>query len=130
MYGFAGVSPTEDKRRLMALLYYKNVHFGSVDAQAFEKFDAERKFCFSVLLGASRSRNDKSLSNTWTPVSPQEYESAERAYEQFFSSFNRESAATPTLSYVLSSGERPVDFSNLDRWYERDQGERIGRYVL
>jgi hypothetical protein len=78
----------------------------------------EKKYYFSALLG--RNRIDRSQSNTWKPVAPEEYESAQRTYLEFIASFNRETAAHPTLAYVLTAGDRAVDFSNLDRWYERD----------
>jgi hypothetical protein len=130
MYGFAGVSPAEDKRRLLMLLYYTGIQFDHVDAQQFEKLNPERKFYFSILLGESRSRTDRSLSNTWTPVRPEEYENAQRLYSEFFASFNLETASHPMLSYVLTASDRVIDFSNLDRWYERADQERVGEYIL
>ena len=36
----------------------------------------------------------------------------------------------PTLTYLLLDTDQHIDLSNLERWYTRDQGERIGRYML
>lgn len=130
MYGFADVSPAADKRRLSALLYYTGVQFEQIDAQRFEALDADRKFYFLALLGAGRARTAKSLSNTWTPVTVSEYESAQLAYNNFVAEFNRETASQPLLSYLLVAQDKPVDLSNLDRWYERTEQERIGKYIL
>ena len=128
MYGFAGITPSEDKQRLLALLYYTGIQLDGDTADRFERQDTERKLYFSALLG--RNRTDRSQSNTWKPVASEEYESAQRTYLEFIASFNRATAAHPTLAYVLTSRDRAVDLSNLDRWYERDQGERIGKFIL
>ena len=128
MYGFADITPTEDKQRLRAFLYYTGVQLDGGTPERFEKQDAEKKFYFSALLG--RNRIDRSQSNTWKPVAPEEYESAQGSYLEFIASFNRDTAAHPTLAYVLTVSDRAVDFSNLDRWYERDDGERIGKFIL
>ena len=53
-----------------------------------------------------------------------------RRYAAYYHSFNRERAAHPTLSYVVTSARLNTNLSNLDRWYERDNGERFGDYTL
>jgi hypothetical protein len=128
MYGFAGINAEEDKQRLRALLYYTGTQIDGGDAERFAKLDTEKKLYFSALLG--RNRIDRSQSNTWKRVAPEEYESAQRAYLEFISTFNRETATHPRLALVLTSSDRTVDLSNLDRWYERDRGERIGKFIL
>ena len=34
------------------------------------------------------------------------------------------------LTYAVISSDRNFDFANLERWYERDAGERVGDYTL
>ncbi len=34
------------------------------------------------------------------------------------------------ITYAVIPIEGSFDFSNLDRWYERDVGERVGTYTL
>jgi len=128
MYAFASIEPAEEKARLLKFLYYTGIRFEKVDAKAFEKLDADRKFYFSRLL--SKNRLSKSLTNAWKPVSSEEYETAQQVYSGFMTSFDLEVASHPTISYVLVSRDAPVDFSNLDKWYERNEGERIGTYIL
>jgi hypothetical protein len=66
----------------------------------------------------------------WEPIAPGEVRAALDYYNQYAATFNRERAARPTLSYLLVRADAPVNLTNLDRWYERDTGELIGRYVL
>jgi hypothetical protein len=128
MYVFAGVTAAQDRKRLLQFLYYTGVHFEGIDADQFAKLDPQRKMYFTALMG--RSRTDRSLTSIWKPIGPEEYENAQRTYTDFVSTFNRDQASHPTLSYVLTSNEQPIDFSRLDQWYERDNGERIGKFVL
>lgn len=128
IYGFAGITPDEDKQRLRALLYYTGIQLDGGTAERFARQETVQKFYFSALLG--RNRIDRSQSNTWKPVAPEEYESAQRAYDDFIASFTRETAAHPTIAYVLTASDRSVDLSHLDRWYERDSGEQVGNFIL
>jgi hypothetical protein len=128
MYGFAGITPAEDRRRLRAFLYYTGIHLEGETPELFSRQTAEQKYYFSALLG--RNRIDRSQSNTWKPIQPNEYENVQHDYLEFVASFNHDTAQQPTLTYVLAALDRPVDLSNLDRWYERDAGEKIGKYVL
>ena len=34
------------------------------------------------------------------------------------------------MTYVITQAADGFDFSRIDQWYERDQGERVGDYVL
>jgi hypothetical protein len=55
-----------------------------------------------------------------------------RRYGAYYKSFDIKQATNPLLSYVVvpdfEGGQ--ADLTNLDRWYERDAGERIGAYTL
>ena len=53
-----------------------------------------------------------------------------RRYQEFSSTFSRERAARPLISYVVAPVQAEPDYTNLDRWYERDAGERVGIYVI
>jgi hypothetical protein len=45
-------------------------------------------------------------------------------------SFSREQPTKRPLTYVVTEADSNFDFANIDRWYERDSGERVGTYVL
>lgn len=51
-------------------------------------------------------------------------------YLAYVSSFNRERAQHPQLAYLVAASDDDADLTNLDRWYERDAGERVGNLVL
>jgi hypothetical protein len=64
------------------------------------------------------------------PVRQDEIEEEVRAYEAFAWSFSREQAAKHPLTYAVTSADANFDFSHIDRWYERNVGERVGAYNL
>ncbi|MDQ1590717.1 MAG: hypothetical protein QOG71_1344, partial [Pyrinomonadaceae bacterium] len=53
-----------------------------------------------------------------------------RAYADYINSFARERAARTPLSYVVTIAAAQIDLGNIDRWYTRDAGERIGDYTV
>jgi hypothetical protein len=38
--------------------------------------------------------------------------------------------ANVPIAYAVISTDRAFDYANLDRWYERDSGERVEGYIL
>ena len=50
--------------------------------------------------------------------------------DEYIAGFDRTRAATPELSYVITHVDTTPNLSNLDRWYERDQGRQYGAFVL
>jgi hypothetical protein len=68
------------------------------------------------------------LTATPEPITQAEFENAAHEYKTFIASFNSDLATNPLLSYaIVSPGD---DLSNLDRWYERDSGERVGEFLI
>jgi hypothetical protein len=53
-----------------------------------------------------------------------------RRFADYIAAFNRERAASLRLSYVIVHADFPFDFTRLDQWYERDEGEQIGKFKL
>ncbi len=51
-------------------------------------------------------------------------------YAEFRRNFSFEKARTPILSFVIIHQATQPDFSALDKWYERDAGESVGKYIL
>jgi len=64
------------------------------------------------------------------PITDEEIANQVAEYKRFYSSFSRDQAAQHILSYVIVPAEEGPDLTNLDRWYLRDQGERVGGYIL
>lgn len=128
MFNFPGVTLEEDKRRLAAFMYYTGVDLRGVDENRFDELDGRTRYYVSSLIG--RSRHNPALTVNWKPISPEEVRGALDYYGRFVESFDAGRATLPTLSYVLMSEDDGVDLTNLDRWYERDSGERMGRFTL
>src|SRR6266536_3018691 len=64
------------------------------------------------------------------PIQPEEIEQEIRAYQAYADSFSHERVLERPLTYAVIPADINFDFSNIDRWYERDAGERVGAYVL
>jgi hypothetical protein len=78
----------------------------------------------------SRGRFNPRLSVHWKPITPEEIIAARDYYANFVATFDRARAANPQISFLLVASDEQVDLANFDRWYERDQGERVGKYIL
>jgi hypothetical protein len=124
MHVFSGVTMAENKER-----FYKYLYYTGVTEEILTDALADRDFYYILpLFGWERA--NPNLTVNWNPISPEEALDELRRYAEYFRSFSRERAARPTLSYVVTSGRLNTDLSNLDRWYERDNGERFGDYTL
>lgn len=123
-FAFTGTSWKESKRRFFQLLYYSGV--------TPELLDAELKrdnFAFQMALFGWGRSTDR-LTAEPNPLTPEELEAEVDRYEDFMKNFDRKQAATPELSYVVAYGRSNINFRYLDRWYERDEGEKFGEFVL
>ncbi len=65
-----------------------------------------------------------------TPLSAREIEHATARYAQYCEAFSRDRAARLPLGYAVVPVEPTLDLTNLDRWYERDAGTRVGMFKL
>jgi len=70
------------------------------------------------------------MSFHFQPVQPDEIEREVRAYEAYANSFSRDEVLKRPITYAVIPAGGNFDFTNLDRWYERDAGERVGDYTL
>ena len=128
LFVFPDVTLEEDRERLAEYLYYKGVTFSDIDRDHFDSLDGERSYYLSSLI--RRGRFNPRLSVDWKPIAPEEVQGALDYYANFVASFDRSRAAHPQISFLLVASDDQVNLSNFDRWYERDQGERVGKYLL
>jgi hypothetical protein len=75
-------------------------------------------------------RNHDRLTVNAVPLTHEEIATEVNAYAQYIDGFDRERASRPALAYVVTDAYGQFDFSNVDRWYERDAGERLGNFML
>jgi len=123
------VSPAERKEFLYMHLYYSKVD-GSALRTPFEGTarDIGLKYARTAIFGHERVIPGMNLH--FEPIKQEEIEQAIRDYQTYVDSFSREQALKRPLAYAVLLAEDQFDFTNLDRWYERDSGERVGDYVL
>ncbi|HEY0407391.1 MAG TPA: hypothetical protein VGC89_16785 [Pyrinomonadaceae bacterium] len=125
---FSGVTWQENKERIYRLLYLTGFDEASASEHELDKLDYQRAFLLRSLVGWGHA--NAAWTVNWQPVKPEEIRAELRNYADYRASFDRERAAQLPLSYVVTSVEEGVDFRNLDRWHERDAGERIGKFIL
>lgn len=121
-YTYGSISTVEDNERLFHYFYYMGV-----DEPKLEKMLNGPLFR-AALFGLPRVNS--TLTQDFHPVSSEEIRSQVQAYSAYRQKFSRQRAGLWPLSYVILTHGRTYDLSNLDRWYERDAGERIGSSIL
>ena len=119
----SGLTASQHKERIYQYLYYTGVAPGG-----FAEHLAANRFLVYMLYGPARYL--PYLSTKYVPVTDAEIGREQRAYADYVAAFTREQAARPALSYVITAPEHGLDLSQLDRWYERDAGERVGYYTI
>lgn len=126
-----GVTPEERKRLLYMHLYYSRVDAESLSKALQGTLEKSRDELASIQTAVfGYERTSPALTPQLKPIQPDEIEREVQAYQAFVNSFSRDEALTRQITYAVIGVESNFDFSNLDRWYERDQGERVGDYIL
>jgi hypothetical protein len=123
MFVFSGVSVAENKERFFKYLYYSGVA-----ANDFETIYRQQGFIYFAIFGWERA--NPRLTVNYRPITQAEIDAEKNNYANFHSSFDRERAAQPMLSYVVAQADQPFNFSPIDRWYTRDAGERVGKHII
>jgi len=123
MHVYSGLTADEHKERMYQLFYYTGVRPENLRA-----FLEANPLLIYRLFGAERALPH--LTTEYAPPTAREFEREQDVYTAYVAAFTRAQAARPALSYVITSPERPHDLSGLDRWYERDAGERVGVYTI
>ncbi|PWT80260.1 MAG: hypothetical protein C5B44_05500, partial [Acidobacteria bacterium] len=125
MLVFSGASAGETKERFYQYLYYS----GITPEQLRAILRNEARYGFAVgMFGFERTI--PGLSHTAKPITREEFDAEVKKYEDYASSFSSEQAGKVRLSYVVAPLDESHDFTKLDQWYERDGGERVGKFVL
>lgn len=121
---FAGVTWQENKER-----YYQYLYYSDLDEEWLARSMKEGDFVSMIaLFGWGRHTNR--LSSQSKPLTFGEIDEEAKRYGEYCKNFSLKEAAHPTLSYVVVPNDWEVELKNLDRWYERDNGEVHGKYIL
>lgn len=124
LHVFSGTTWEENKER-----FYQHIYYAGLDAQWLESELYGGNYVVIIALFGWGRHHDRLTVNS-TPLTPEEIRAEVNAYAQYTTSFNRERAANTLLSAVVTHTDGEPDLKNLDRWYERDTGERLGKFIL
>ena len=124
MLVFPGVTEAENRERFFQQLYY----LGYDEKKLWAELDRQDWNFLAGLFPYQRLSPVVSGSNV--PINPDELSAKVASYLEYSRAFNRDRAASPSLSYLVVPAEKHPDYGNLDRWYQRDAGERVGGFVL
>ncbi|HZH91828.1 MAG TPA: hypothetical protein VEX70_14570 [Pyrinomonadaceae bacterium] len=100
----SGLTASGHKERIYQYLYYTGVA-----PQDFPRFVAANRFIIYMLFSPDRAL--PYLTNAHAPLTAGEIDGEARAYAAYVAAFTRDEAARPTLSYVITSPERPHDLA-------------------
>jgi hypothetical protein len=124
MASFASASSAERKERFYQYMYYSGV----TERDLAQAITEARLAIMAELFGIDRVI--PGLTADQRPVTLEEARTEVRLYSEHINSFTHERASRPALSYVIVPTEAAPDLSNLDRWYERDRGEQVGKFTI
>ena len=121
---FPGVTEAENRERFFKQLYY----LGFDENKIYNELDRSDWTFYAGLFPYHRlspvTRGNAS------PITPEELRTHVQEYKAYSASFGREQATRPRLQYLVVSAGREPSYENIDRWYERDRGEVLGKFVL
>ena len=120
---FAGLSWQESKER-----YYQYLYYSDVDPKGLD-YLLKNDFVSMIALFGWGRHTDR-LSSEAKPLTYGEIAEEVRAYREYTEYFSAKEAANPKISYVVIHNMSEARLANLDKWYERDNGEVIGDYLL
>ncbi|HEX8888363.1 MAG TPA: hypothetical protein VF779_04260, partial [Pyrinomonadaceae bacterium] len=118
----------ENRERLYQYLYYTNEEMSNIDLEHFDALPYRKRFLIHSLI--EWGHNDPAWTVNWRQITSEEMRAALELYARYADSFSHEQATHPTLSYVVTVTDAPPDFKNIDRWYERDAGSRVGLFTI
>jgi len=123
-FDFLNIEPGESRTRFYEYLYYTGVD----STHLMKELGQPMNDLAIAAFGHERVIPDLSISPR--PITSEEIAREVGNYQAFVASFTRERANEHLLAYVVVPVDGSLDFSNLDRWYQRDQGEQVGAYRL
>lgn len=100
--------------------FYQNLYYMGVDERKMNLLVNDRSGYIKFILVAYQTQ----------PITSDTIPREIQRYLDYTSSFNYEKAAQSKLGYLVTGVEDDINLSNLDRWYERNAGERVGELLL
>jgi hypothetical protein len=122
MYTFSSIDRQEQKLR-----YFKYLYYSSIDSTELQQLlETNQLTPRQEIFGSERA--NLMLARNALPITNADITEAVQEYSEFVQNFDRAQAMNPVLSYAVVEPEDKLD--NLDKWYLRDGGELVGRFVI
>jgi hypothetical protein len=126
MVVYPSVTITESKERLYKHLYYTGV--GVKDLDAYFRGETVYTGCAAGLFGFDRIIDG--LNPNAKPITRDEINAELMAYARYIETFDKQRASSPRVSHVIIRTGSETNLENLDRWYQRDTGEQVGKFTI
>ena len=123
---FAGLSDWEENRRR----YYQLLYYSDLDAEHLRNALTGCRDIEACMALFGWDRFNARLSANARPLTLPEIDAEVRNFKNFTENFSVHDAQNPTLDYVVIYAQDDNKSENFDRWYERDAGEILGKYIL
>jgi hypothetical protein len=123
LYIGGNISVEEHQRRYFLFLYFQNKD----EKWLRERLQTCPNQACRALIGW---RINPTLSYSSSKVDEVEINSLAMKYADFLQNLTASDALNPYLSFVIVPNNLQPNFTNLDRWYERDEGEQIETFTL
>ncbi|MGH9949965.1 MAG: hypothetical protein ACRD6X_22580, partial [Pyrinomonadaceae bacterium] len=120
---FAGLSWEESKER-----YYQQLYYQKIDAKGLD-YLLKRDFVSQIALFGWGRHSDR-LSSDAKPLTYGEIADEVGRYQKYYEGFSKTQASNPKISYVVVPNDNTFDLTNIEEWYELDEGEVIGGHTL
>jgi hypothetical protein len=125
LHSDAYITPFESKGR-----YYRHLYYAGLTPKMVGIKMRENVFWILVPLFGSE-RVVPGLVNDFKPITLDDIQEERHRYDEFYKAFTYQVAASPRLNFVVvPNGFDLPNFANLDRWYERDAGEKVGAFTI
>lgn len=121
---FAGVTWQENKERFYQYQFFRNYTPEDL-ADGIKRGD----FVSMIALFGWGRHTDR-LNSGYRPLTYREVDDEAKLYGDYIERFDPRSSPDTVLSYAVIPTDREIDLTNLDRFYLRDNGERLGPYIL
>jgi len=122
---FAGVSWQENKER-----YYQYLYYTGVDPEQLAASMKSGRDFVSVIALFGWGRHTDRLSAEYKPLTFAELDHEVSLYRAYIAGFDPRTAGNRPADFALVRADEEPDWTNVDKWYSRDEGERIGDFVL
>ena len=121
---FSGLKPDEGKERFYQYIYFT----GTSEKELAEAIGKNQFEVMAAIFGYERALPALTINSK--PISNQEKLDEIHHFTEYGRNFMREQAAKYNLSYLITYADDEPNLSNLDRWFERDNGQILGKYKL